>query len=127
LNSGPHSRKGPRATAQKPLLDHLADYTADLTALGRDDEYVYIVERQATRLMKECDWRVLKDITPETFRRWRNRQTRAAKTLNDYLYAICGLLNWLAANDQLPANPLESVDAVDTRGKEKRKRRGVHG
>jgi len=115
--------KTQRHAAQKPLLDHLADYTADLTSLGRDDEYVYIVEHQATRLMTECNWRVLKDITPETFRTWRNQQTHAAKTLNDYLYAICGLLNWLVANKQLPANPLEPVSAVDTRGKEKRKRR----
>jgi integrase len=112
-----------REAAQKPLLDHLADYMADLKSLGRDDDYVYIVDRRARRLIAECGWRVLKDVTPETFRAWRNRQTSAAKTRNEYLHAISGLLNWLAENKQLPANPLDPVEAVDTRGKERRKRR----
>ena len=35
-----------RIAQQTPLLDHLKDYLADLSAMGRDPEYIYIVDKQ---------------------------------------------------------------------------------
>ena len=113
-----------REAAQKQLLDHLTDYTTDLTSLGRDDEYVYIVERRGRRLLNECGWQVVKDITPESFRTWRNRQSLSPKTLNEYLSTLSGLLSWMVKDKRLAVNPLESVTPVDVRGKAQRRRRG---
>jgi integrase len=48
-----------------------------------------------------------------------------AKTLNEYLNAACGLLNWLERNGRLVANPLKVVGKVETRGVETRQRRGL--
>src|SRR5207249_4047337 len=37
--------------------------------------------------------------------------------------AVRGFLNWLVRQHRLPANPLLTVDRVETRGRERRKRR----
>jgi len=47
----------------------------------------------------------------------------AAKTLNEYLNAACGLLNWLQRNGRLAGNPLKVVGKVEMRGRETRQRR----
>ena len=81
--------------AQTPLLKHLKDYLADLTATGRDSEYVYIQEKQVQKLFKECRWSSLPDVTSDSFLSWRARQRKAPKTLNEYLASVSAVLNWM--------------------------------
>lgn len=110
-------------SSQRAVADHLRDYTRELTRLGRDGEYVYNVERLVLRVAKECGWVTTHDVTPDSFRDWRDRQTKAPKTLNEYLGSMCGLLNWLVENERLVDNPLRLVKRIDVRGKETRRRR----
>ncbi len=62
-----------RIAQQTPLLDHLKDYLADLSAMGRDSEYIYIVDKQIRKLLQECRWTALSSVTSDSFLCWRSR------------------------------------------------------
>jgi integrase len=113
-----------RIAQQTPLLDHLRDYLADLAAMGRDPEYIYIVDKQIRKLFQECRWTSLPSVTPDSFLKWRSRQRgKAPKTLNDYLASLSGLLRWMERNERLEKNPLRLVQKVQTNGRQVRHRR----
>jgi len=113
-----------RLAQQTPLLDHLRDYVADLTATDRDSEYIYIVDKQIRKLFEECSWTTLANITSDSFLRWRSRQRgKAPKTLNDYLASLSGLLRWMERHERLEKNPLRHVQKVQTNGRQVRQRR----
>ena len=117
--------KALRDSAQKNLLDHLADFIADLTAKGRDAMYIYSIEKRAQRVFVECKWKVPSDVTADSFIAWRARQHKAPKTINEYLDTMEGLFNWMQRLGRLVANPLRSVGKVQTQGREERKRRAL--
>jgi integrase len=75
------------------------------------------------RMMKECGWKQLKDITPESFQTWRAKQTLSPKTLNEYLGSISSLLNWMEKHERIPRNPLQHVQKVQANGRQVRPRR----
>jgi hypothetical protein len=54
---------------------------------------------------------------------WREKQTLAPKTLNDYLGAASALFGWLIKNEISGRNPLACVGKVDVRGNERLRRR----
>jgi len=107
-----------RESAQKPLAAHQDDFLADLKASGRDEMYQANLRCRLVKLLKECGWQYPKDVTPDSFMTWRNHQTLAAKTLNDYLDAARGLMRWMQRAGRLDQNPLQSVRKVKTAGQE---------
>ncbi len=116
-----------RKAAKSPLQEHLAQYVADLTALKRDDQYVYELKNRINRLIRECGWNQLKDITPDSFQTWRAKQTLSGKTLNEYLTSVCSLLNWMEKQERINRNPLRHVEKVPTNGVKVRPRRAYSG
>ncbi len=116
-----------RDAAARPLVDHLDDFIADVKARRRSKEYFEPVKWRIRRLMKECGWSLLRDVSAESFIAWRSRQgdTMSAKTLNEYLSAARGLLGWLHRQGKIAGNPLTSVERVQTAGRERRKRRAL--
>ena len=56
-----------RKAAKSSLEEHLANYVADLTALQRDDQYIYELKNRVRRLIKECGWKQLKDVTADSY------------------------------------------------------------
>lgn len=106
-----------RNAAQRPLLDHLNDFVADLRSRGRDPMYVYNVDKRLRRLFSACGWKWLRDVSAETFAAWRREQTQAPanaspKTVNDYLAAMRGLLAWMVRHGRAAGNPLAAVGQV---------------
>ena len=112
-----------RTALQSPLLHHLKDYLSDLTATGRDQEYIYIVDKQIQKLLRECKWTILCDVTSDSFLRWRAKQRKAPKTLNEYLASVSSLLNWMERHERIEKNPLKHVQKVQTNGRQVRLRR----
>jgi integrase len=112
-----------RNAVQSPLTHHLKSYLADLTAIGRDQEYIYIVEKQIQKLLLECKWVTLSNVTSDSFLRWRARQQKAPKTLNEYLASMSSLLNWMERHERIEKNPLKRVQKVQTNGRQVRLRR----
>ncbi|NQU12142.1 site-specific integrase [bacterium] len=116
-----------REAAARPLPEHLADYARDLAKRKRSPDYVYNIERVASLVCRGCGWVLPKDVTADSFIRWREGQQKAAKTLNQYLAMVSGLLTWMRKAGRVEVNPLESVGRSDTRGNEKRVRRVLTG
>ena len=112
-----------RKAAQSPLEEHLNQFIADLRALNRDSMYVDHVESQVRTLMRECDWKSLRDVTADSFQAWRAKQSKSPKTLNEYLGSNSNFLSWLEKNERIPKNPLKHVQKVDANGEQVRPRR----
>jgi len=112
-----------RDAVSAPVLMHIKDYIADRRAVGRDEKYVCELDKKLQKLATECDWQRVAEITPESFCTWRAKQRKSPKTLNEYLNAICGLMNWL--EPRIGNNPLRHVQKVQTNGTEKLSRRAL--
>ena len=112
-----------RDAAQTSFTKHIKDFTGDLGAKGRNERYVIETEFKLTTLADECGWQQVKGVTADSFVKWRSTQTKAKKTLNEYLGTAKGLLNWMVKQGRIVANPLAAVQRVETRGMEKFQRR----
>jgi len=114
-----------RDAAQTSIGDHLAEYVADLEAQGASKKHVALSRNRTQRLCAECNWRLLRDITPDSFTRWRAKQNFAPKTCNAYLDHASAFLNWMEKASRIEKNPLANVTKVETRGRERRVRRAL--
>src|SRR4030095_4159123 len=112
-----------RKASQAPLEKHLGDYLADLQTLGRDDQYIYELKNRVRRLMRECPWAQIKDVSADSFLEWRTKQTLAPKTINEYLTSITSLLHWREKHGRIERNPLRHVEKVQANGEAARPRR----
>ena len=112
-----------RDAAQASLEMHVKDFVGDLKSKGRNEKYVFEMENKLTLLVSECGWLHAKDVTSDSFIRWRSGQKKSPKTLNEYLASAKGLVNWMVAHGRLPSSPLAAVQKVETRGREVRARR----
>jgi len=113
--------KREREAIQRPVLEHIEAFTAERFAIGRDEKYVRELKKKLLVLVAEVPWKFIADMTPETFCAWRRKQKKSPKTLNDYLSAIGGLLNWL--EPVIGPNPLRFVERMQTAVEPTRQRR----
>jgi integrase len=115
-----------RDAAQRPLLEHLNAYEADLLKrgrAGRGGRGARLLKARVIRLMNACHWKLAGNITADSFIAWRNQEKAAARTLNHYLQGMVSFLNWMERVGRIKANPLKFVGKVDERGQKKRVRR----
>src|SRR5439155_3066532 len=75
--------KQQRDAAQRSLAAHVEEYIADRRSVGRDEKYVRELRRKLERLIDECSWRFVRQVTAESFCAWRAKQNKSAKTLNE--------------------------------------------
>ncbi|HOA75926.1 MAG TPA: tyrosine-type recombinase/integrase [Phycisphaerae bacterium] len=117
------------AMLRRPILEHIADYVADLEATGKREKYAYNVNKRLQKLATDCKWETLRDITGESFTAWRaeNASKLSARTLNDYRDMLACFIKWLTApaRQRMTGNPLAGIGPAETRGKLKRKRRAL--
>jgi integrase len=118
--------KAEREAAQSPLLDLVSEYVNELTVLGRSGDHLRHVNTRLRRLVRECHWARLADVTPGSFQLWRKEQaSKAPKTLNEYLATLSAFWTWLRKQSRVSVNPFELVERTDTRGKERVQRRAL--
>ncbi len=117
--------KSIRVGAQVPLVDQMKEHLAERLRLGRREQYVNGLRAHILTLLKDCGWHVAKDVTPESFRAWRQRQTKSVKTLNEYFAAISSLLNWMERAERILKNPLHCVDKIENHGEPTFQRRAL--
>lgn len=114
-----------RDGAQRLMTEHLGEFLADVGARGRTKTYVRRVRQRVRILVRDCGWEYPKDVTADSFMRWRASQCKAARTLNHYVDAARVLLNWMMAQGRIAVNPLGTVEKVDVRGKQTFERRAL--
>ena len=115
-----------RDAAQRPLSEHLNDYEADLITrgrAGRGGRGARLLKARIVRLMSETGWKILANVTADSFVAWRNNHKAAARTQNHYLQGMVSFLNWMERVGRIKFNPLKFVGRVDERGQKKRVRR----
>ncbi len=118
--------KSEREAAQSPLLDLVSEYVSELTVLGRCEDHLRHVDKRLRKLVRDCKWTRLADMTPTSFQLWRKEQAgKAPKTLNEYLATLSAFWTWLRKQGRVSTNPFELVERTDTRGKERVKRRAL--
>lgn len=102
--------------AAKPVTQHLEDFVACLDRTNRSREYTRKIRQRVTRLIRECRWERVADVTAASFIAWRNNQAAglAPKTINDYQDAVYALLAWLKSTSQVMHNPIEGVGRMST-------------
>lgn len=116
-----------RNAGKTPLPRHLADYLADLKSRGKTQKHIQVSGARISKLLKDCNWKVIGDVNVDDFVIWRNENAKqlAAKTLNEYLSSAISLLNWMQKVDRITTNPLCKIEKADGRGKLKRERRSM--
>ncbi len=109
--------------AGRLLTAVLAEYVSDLRARGCNAQYISDVNGRVGRLLNECGWGTLGDVSASSFVQWRGKQSKSAKTLNEYLAAMKGMLGFMGVEHG--GNPLAKVRAVAVRGRETFERRAL--
>src|SRR5207249_10333787 len=56
---------------KRAVSEHVDDYLAGLRSPGRDRMYVYNCEKRLRKLIADCKWEILRDISADSFCRWR--------------------------------------------------------
>jgi integrase len=101
-----------RDANQRPTAEHLADYLGNLSTLGRDDDYIKKLGYRINILIRECGWKNPAAITGDSFEKWRRKQEKAPKTLNEYLDSANAMFNWMTGKCRIAQNPLVTVEKV---------------
>ncbi|MEQ1935729.1 MAG: hypothetical protein ABL962_17875, partial [Fimbriimonadaceae bacterium] len=111
-----------RETASRSLREMLPEFTA-VRERDKNGKYVEAMERQLVRLFDECGWLTIRDVTVHSFERWTCKQTITTKTLNEYLTAANVFFDWMLRTSRITANPLSNVPRIETKRREKTRRR----
>lgn len=61
-----------RVSAERPLADHLNEFTGDLRARGRTSKYIQLLSSRVERLIGACKWKYVKDVSADRFVGWRS-------------------------------------------------------
>jgi integrase len=119
----------------KPLAEHVAAYVEHLrTKRGKgarariNPTNVANAEHRLNRLLADCGFKRLRDLSRAAVESWANRQDAAdmaAGTLNGYLEAITAFGNWLAATSRILANPFGRLPKRDAKANPLRARRAL--
>jgi len=116
-----------RAAAGRLLTEHLAEFLAYMEGLNRSASHISHVGTRVRKLIADCGWRYLSDVTAKSFELWRQKKSGelSVKTRNEYRAAMFSLLAWLEENEQLAVNPFKRVKKTEGRGQETVKRRAA--
>lgn len=126
------------AHAERPLSQHVEDYVQHLSRKrirGRkvSEPYRNNIRARLTRVITECGWRRLRDITRERMEKWLDDAEAdgsgsggmAAATRNEYLTSIIAFCNWLVREGRLIANPLARMQKADCSADRRHLRRAL--
>ncbi len=105
-----------RAASRTALERHLCEYVADLEATGRSGKYIHDLKKRVLRLMRECGWTQVQNVTSNSFLSWRVKQKLAPKTVNEYLTSLRSLLNWMKMHERIERDPMHNVQKVQSNG-----------
>jgi integrase len=105
-----------------------ADYLAEL-ATRCTPKHVRLTGDQLARLPGILHVRQVRDLRPENYERYRQRQLRtglASATVNSGLVALNGMLRWAVSTRRIAENPMESIKVLPTgRAHQKRPKRAL--
>jgi integrase len=96
----------------RPIDEHIEAYLADLRRRGRDEMYVYIVERRLEAAAFDREWECLKDCTTKSiaaYLRELHDDGRSSKTVNQHRADLSAFFGWCVRHGALASNPCEQI------------------
>jgi integrase len=119
--------------AKLSLKEHTESYLEHLQAKTIRGKRVSVAHRinvkgQLEKLINDCKFKRLIDITRDTLEKWMNRSEAAgmgARTRNTYRAAVVGFCNWCVETDRMATNPLSRLCAADEHADRRRTRRAL--
>jgi len=123
--SGVTPSKAEVSNANQSIASLVEEYKDDLYAEKRKPDYIKTTCQQVMAPVKDCGWQCVNDITAQSFKSWRSRNTRESspRTLNHYLTSLKSFLNWLVRHEKHERNQLGFVQTLDASDDIRRKRR----
>lgn len=64
----------------RPIGEHVADWLNDRRTAGKSAKYLDTARRRLTLLTGACGWKILPDVEPNSFLRWRERHKKEPAT-----------------------------------------------
>ncbi|MBI1367095.1 MAG: tyrosine-type recombinase/integrase [Planctomycetes bacterium] len=121
------------AHGERSLNAHLDDYLLHLSRKrirGRKVSSMYRTNLRGRldRLVTDCGWRRLRDITRERMERWLDEAEAAelaASTRNEYLISLSALCNWAVKTERLSRNPVAGIGKADRSSDRRHVRRAL--
>jgi len=130
------------AHAERPLSQHVEDYVQHLSRKrirGRkvSGPYRNNIRARLTRVITECGWRWLRDITRDRMEKWLEDAEAdgsgraaggggmAAATRNEYLTSIIAFCNWAVKTDRLARSPVVGIGKADCQSDRRHVRRAL--
>jgi len=119
--------------ACQAMAEHLEDYLQHLgikRLRGRkvSEQYRKNIRGRLKRLIAECGFRRLADVTRTSIERWlasAEDTGMTAATRNEYLTSIHAFCNWAVRDGRLLGNPLAGVQKADRSEDRRRQRRAM--
>lgn len=108
--------RGVRDAMTALLETHVARFLADVKGKGRAHSTVKRYRNLLRILFRGCGWKTARDVSAESFSRWRVACGHRPKYINDLLSCAEGLFRWMERNRLLLVNPLQHVEKTKTEG-----------
>jgi len=110
--------------AAAPITDLVQHYKRHLKSKGKNRQYISDQVNRLLRLIAECGWSRLRDITADSLHEWldteplcimgkRKGKPLSSKTRNDYRDAAYAFCAWLKRRGRILVNPIEQVDKCE--------------
>jgi len=101
-------------SAQLPIMKHLNAYLGEKSSEWRSEKYYQLTGDRLKKLVRECRWKTLKDLTAFSFTQWRSQQnSKSRKTRNNYLTGLKGFTGWLYSNGFMECDPIAGIKMLD--------------
>lgn len=119
------------AHAARPMSEHITeylDYLKTKTVRGRriSEAHRYNVEKQLNRLVDECGFKRIGDISRQRVTKWLSEQAdasdKAPRTVLKYRTSLMTFCKWALREGRLAANPLTGLAGVEV-DEDRRQRR----
>jgi integrase len=119
--------------AVRSLGQHVADYLEHLSRKrirGRKVSATYLknIRGRLTRLIADCGWHRLRDITRERMERWLDEAEAgnlATSTRNEYLISLSALCTWAVKSQRLSRNPVSGIGKASRESDRRHHRRAL--
>ncbi len=117
--------------AARSIAEHVADYLAFLKVKiirGRrlSESHRYNVDKQLNRLINECGFKRIGDVTRQTVTKWLSDETdrsdKAPRTVLKYRMTLMAFCKWALREGRIVSNPLVALPGVAV-DEDRRKRR----
>src|SRR4051812_31836446 len=87
--------KAVRVAAGTQLEQLVGEYESDLRGRELNPKHVHDTTTRVRRMFKETGWKVLSDVRPDVFVKWRAGLKLSPKTKKEFQLSVNAFLNWL--------------------------------